>query len=74
VPPPAPPQAPPAARPVEPELDKAAAEPLLSREEAARPASFRPAPPRVQPTQVYRAGDKSDLKRLLMLKKQKSQS
>jgi chemotaxis protein methyltransferase CheR len=65
------PSAPPA-RPVEPELDTVTAEPPLSREETARPASFRPAPPRVQPSQVYRAGDKSDLKRLLMLKKQKS--
>jgi chemotaxis protein methyltransferase CheR len=51
-----------------------AVEAPLSREEAARPASLRPAPPRVQSSQVYRAGDKSDLKRLLMLKKQKSPS
>jgi chemotaxis protein methyltransferase CheR len=30
----------------------------------------RPPAPRTQPVQVYRAGDKSELKRLLMQKKQ----
>jgi chemotaxis protein methyltransferase CheR len=58
-------------RPAEPEPEMVVAEQSSPREEAARPASFRSAPPRVQPAQVYRAGDKSDLKRLLMLKKQK---
>jgi chemotaxis protein methyltransferase CheR len=41
-----------------------------ARGEAPRPASPRPAPVRSQPAQVYRAGDKSELKRLLMKKKQ----
>ena len=44
------------------------------REEAPRPVAPRPAPVRSQPAQVYRAGDKSELKRLLMQKKQKGQS
>ncbi|GAB6111827.1 CheR family methyltransferase [Desulfomicrobium salsuginis] len=38
------------------------------------PAAPRRAPVRTQPVQVYRAGDKSDLKRLLMQKKQKASS
>lgn len=59
-PPPAPtaqPPAQPSAPPAEP-----------AREEAARPAAPRPAAARSQ--QVYRAGDKSELKRLLLQKKQ----
>jgi chemotaxis protein methyltransferase CheR len=63
-------------RPVEPEPAPiaAAVEQVASREEASRPMAPRPAPVRSQPAQVYRAGDKSDLKRLLMQKKQKSKS
>jgi chemotaxis protein methyltransferase CheR len=38
------------------------------------PSAVRRAPVRSQPVQVYRAGDKSDLKRLLMQKKQKPAS
>jgi chemotaxis methyl-accepting protein methylase len=41
-----------------------------ARSEAPRPAPPRPAPVRSQSAQVYRAGDKSELKRLLMQKKQ----
>jgi len=41
-----------------------------AREEAPRPAAPRSAPVRSQSAQVYRAGDKSELKRLLMQKKQ----
>ncbi len=40
----------------------------------AAPSAPRRAPVRSQPAQVYRAGDKSDLKRLLMQKKQKAAS
>lgn len=40
----------------------------------AAPSTPRRAPVRSQPAQVYRAGDKSDLKRLLMQKKQKATS
>jgi chemotaxis protein methyltransferase CheR len=47
------------------------AEQAPTREEAPRPMTPRPAPVRSQPAQVYRAGDKSELKRLLMQKKQK---
>lgn len=66
----------PPARPVEPELAPiaAAVEQVPPREEAPRPMTPRPASMRSQPAQVYRAGDKSDLKRLLMQKKQKSKS
>ncbi len=67
------PTAPPA-RTVEPEPvpSVAAAEPPAFRDEAPRPAPVapRPAPVRSQPAQAYRAGDKSELKRLLMQKKQ----
>jgi chemotaxis protein methyltransferase CheR len=55
----------------------AAATPLEPETEApgeAAPAIPRRAPVRSQPAQVYRAGDKSDLKRLLMQKKQKAAS
>jgi chemotaxis methyl-accepting protein methylase len=71
------PAAPPA-RPVEPEPvpSVAAAEQPAFREEASRPAPVapRPAPARSQPVQAYRAGDKSELKRLLMQKKQQGKS
>lgn len=66
--------APPAPRPAEPETDMAAAGQTAPREEVSRPAAPRVAPLRSQPAQVYRAGDKSDLKRLLLQKKQKGQS
>ena len=55
----------------------AAAAPMEPETEApgeAVPAIPRRAPVRSQPAQVYRAGDKSDLKRLLMQKKQKAAS
>lgn len=61
---PAPPVAPPEAP---------MAEPLQTPAETAVPGPRR-APVRSQPVQVYRAGDKSDLKRLLMQKKQKATS
>lgn len=66
----------PPARPVEPEPAPIAVtvEQAPFSEEAPRPMASRPAPVRSQPAQVYRAGDKSDLKRLLMQKKQKSKS
>ncbi len=64
----------PAPRPAEPEPDMAAAEQPAPRDEVSRPAVPRSAPLRSQPAQVYRAGDKSDLKRLLLQKKQKGQS
>ena len=73
-PPPQPLPAPPASRPVEPEPVIANAEQPAPREEISRPAAPRSAPLRSQPAQVYRAGDKSDLKRLLLQKKQKGQS
>lgn len=64
---PAPPIQP--APPVEPQ--PAFAPPVEeARTEAPRPAASRPAPVRSQSAQVYRAGDKSELKRLLMQKKQ----
>jgi chemotaxis protein methyltransferase CheR len=47
-----------------------AAEPPVS----AAPAAPRRAPVRSQPAQVYRAGDKSELKRLLMQKKKQTKS
>ncbi|PKN32268.1 MAG: hypothetical protein CVU63_19650, partial [Deltaproteobacteria bacterium HGW-Deltaproteobacteria-20] len=58
----------------EPAPIAAAVEQDPPREEAPRPMAPRPAPVRPQPAQVYRAGNKSDLKRLLMLKKQKGSS
>lgn len=61
-------------RPVEPETDMVAAGQPAPREEASRPAAPRVAPTRSLPAQVYRAGDKSDLKRLLLQKKQKDRS
>jgi chemotaxis protein methyltransferase CheR len=66
----------PPALPVEPEPAPIAAvvEQVSPREEAPRPMAPRLAPVRSQPAQVYRAGDKSDLKRLLLQKKQKSKS
>lgn len=63
----------PSERPVAP-APSVAPEQAPSREEAPRPMAPRPAPVRSQPAQVYRAGDKSELKRLLMQKKQKNQS
>ena len=73
---PAPSTSAPSARTFEPEPAPIAAtvEQTPPREEAPRPMAPRPAPVRSQPAQVYRAGDKSDLKRLLMLKKQKGSS
>lgn len=56
----------PAAQPMPQPADAAPVEP--DREEAPRPAAPRPAP--VRSRQVYRAGDKSELKRLLLQKKQ----
>jgi len=66
---PAPPE-----RPIAPAPAAVAAQQAPPREEAPRPVAPRPAPVRSQPAQVYRAGDKSELKRLLMQKKQKGQS
>ncbi len=75
VPQPAPVAPVPVERPTAPARAVADAEQTApSREEAPRPMAPRPAPVRSQPAQVYRAGDKSELKRLLMQKKQKSQS
>ena len=48
------------------------AQPVPDSQEPAQPAVPRRAPVRSQPVQVYRAGDKSELKRLLMLKKQQA--
>ena len=53
---------------VEPQPAGASAQ--QARTEAYRPVASRPAPVRSQSAQVYRAGDKSELKRLLMQKKQ----
>jgi len=58
----------------EPAPIAAAVDQASPHEEAPRPMAPRPAPIRSQPAQVYRAGSKSDLKRLLMLKKQKGSS
>ncbi len=74
MPSPQPRPAPPMPRPVEPETGMVAAGHPAPREEASRPAASRVAPTRSQPAQVYRAGDKSDLKRLLLQKKQKGRS
>jgi len=61
-------------RPIAPAPVAVVAQQASPLEEAPRPAALRPAPVRSQPAQVYRAGDKSELKRLLMQKKQKGQS
>lgn len=81
---PAPPSAPPIVpprpeppRPAAPAPTVMAAAPMEPEPEApgeAAPSTPRRAPVRSQPAQVYRAGDKSDLKRLLMQKKQKATS
>jgi chemotaxis protein methyltransferase CheR len=75
---PAPQPAPVAPAPPEPPIAPAppavVAQQAPPREEAPRPVAPRTAPVRSQPAQVYRAGDKSELKRLLMQKKQKGQS
>ena len=59
----------PSAPPVEPQ-PAIVAPAEQARTEEPRPAAPRPAPVRSQSAQVYRAGDKSELKRLLMQKKQ----
>lgn len=61
-------------RPIAPAPVAVDAQQTPPREEAPRSVMPRLAPVRSQPAQVYRAGDKSELKRLLMQKKQKGQS